>query len=235
MNKLELEHTRVFLRGSEKEKQALFLEYLEKFDDTVNFKKTHYRRFLCEEEVDSNAIFAIEEMFKEVESILIKSEMEVDKQAEKHKASVRSRISLSTIFNKHLTREARDNKLENQPLTQTIKLEFGKTTKKSCYKGYEYTFPVDTEDILVDEDFPGSPQQERLKHIESVINAIAPDIGSDIHTDLIEYFIEGMTYQAIADSTRNKGVSKQAISDRIKRYIKKIKKRLNQEDKYGVE
>ena len=77
MNKSEVEQLRSFLRGSQKDKEAIFLEYLDRFKDDINFKKKHFKRYLDPTEVDTDAIFAIEDMFLEVHSSLRNAEERV--------------------------------------------------------------------------------------------------------------------------------------------------------------
>tara|TARA_R100001244_G_scaffold67422_5_gene55201 strand:- start:1383 stop:2075 length:693 start_codon:yes stop_codon:yes gene_type:complete len=230
MNENDLQDTQSFLRGSKKEKQALFLEYLAKFDKDIGFKKTHFKRFLLPEEVDSDAIFAIEEMFLEVDKIVARAE----RRAEQSVKDFKARISLSTIFNKHLMKEARDNKLENQPLTHAIKIAFKGSNKTKVFKGYELTFPVDVPEDIADPNYPLHAEEE-MTHVKELMATLAPDKDSDVYKDLWDYFVERMTFQAIGSLPRNNGVSKQGVQDRVRRYIKKIKKRLNMERKYGIQ
>jgi hypothetical protein len=224
MNKIELEHIEAFLNGSKQEKQALFLEYLDKFNVDIKWAKTHFKKYLKSTEVDSDAIFAIQDMFLEARASITRVE---DK-----KERYISALNLKSIFHKHLQRQARNNKLENQPLTKAIKVEFKKSTKKRVYKGYEYTAPVTrAHNSVMDETYIVDPDVDESDHMKRVMDIIKKDKGSTMYKDLIEYVVERRTLISIANSPRNKGITKQAVYSRIKRYIVRLKKKLNLEDK----
>lgn len=227
MNKTQLEEIRSFLRGSQKEKEGIFLSYLEKFEDDINFKKKHFKRYLDSTEVDTDAIFAIEEMFIEIDSIISKAE-------NKARTKTMSKVNVKNIFNKHLMRFSRENKIENQPLTQVIKLEFGKTVKKKVYDGYEHCLAVFTDEGLVDNRGQDEGDKERHSYVKDVMDYVANDIGTNIYKDFMAHFIDGETLRSIAALDRNKNVTKQEIHRRLKHYINKAHKKINLENKYGI-
>jgi len=222
MNKSEVEQLRSFLRGSKKDKEAIFLEYLDRFKDDINFKKKHFKRYLDPTEVDTDAIFAIEDMFLEAHSFLRNAE-------ERAKVKAMSKLNMKTIFNKHLMKFSRENKLANQPLTKVIKCEFSKTKKGPIYTGYDHSLAVFTADGLIDHSYPEDADKDHLEYVKEVMEIVSEDIGTNIYMDFVDHFIEGNTLVSIAKQTRNKNITKQGVHGRLKRYIARINSKITLE------
>ena len=223
MTKLELEQLQSFLRGSEKDKETIFLKYLDRFKNDISFKKKHFKRYLDPTEVDTDAVFAIQEMFLEADSYMKNS-------VERARVKAMSRLNMKAIFNKHLMKFSRENKLANQPLTKVIKCEFSKTKKSSLYTGYEHSLAVFTADGLIDHSYPEDADKDHLEYVKEIMDLVAADIGTNIYKDFTDHFLEGKTLVSIANQRRNKGVSKQEIHRRLKRYIKTINTKLKKEE-----
>ena len=218
MKQIEMEDYEDYMQGGTENRHRIFLKYLKQWEDTIRRKGVKFKRYIRPDEIQSDAVMAIDLMFEEVGEKL---------------EEVHAKINLFDIFCKYLSRTARENEANNQPLTRAIKTNFkntvAKTKKKHIYEGYETSSPVSSETTLVDVDYTGSDEHDRKAQIKDLIHVIAPDDDSPIHQDLCARFIDGHTMRQIAESPRNEGMSKQGVAKRLGRYMEKIGFKIKQE------
>ena len=207
-----------YKEGKETKRSQILLKYLEFYVETIKAKKFNFKGVLSEEDLETDAVFALDEMFKEIQIYLDKL--------------VTPEV-FHRVFNRHFQKIARDNVQENQPLTKSLRRGFSRTVRGSVYKDYKHAHTTASESNLVQVTFQDGPEGLLQDNIRELLTLIKPDAQSDSYEDLCEKYVDGMTYQQIADQPRNQGVTKQAVWERMDRYKKRLAKRLGESGKVG--
>lgn len=103
MDKEQLHDMKNFLDGNEK--QRLFLKYLKSYDWIIKERIEKIGKYVSEPELQTDAIFAIEEMFKKADWLV------------KNKNYESMLIDMVVLFRRFFLRISRQNKRDNMPLS----------------------------------------------------------------------------------------------------------------------
>ncbi len=219
MKELEFEDFQDYMAGNKEDRHRIFLKYIELYKKTIKAKESQFKKMLSEAELKSDAVLAIDSMFCEIDKRI--------KEAKKE-------ISLHVLFNKHITQIARNDIRDKQPLSRSVKTQFKKTVSKTknkdVYEGYENTSVTVPESALVEVDYIGSPDNEHKEHVRELLSIIAPYKNSPIYQDLCDRFIDDKTLREIAEEPRNKGITFQAVSKRMQNYMKRVERKIKEEE-----
>ena len=211
MNKIELDDVRAYLHGDEDERHRIVWKYMELYEKTIQLKGGDFRNNVTPEEVLSDAVLAIDSSFSEIAEIL---------------QQVQDSLDPKVMFNRHLKKILRANKKENQPLAEALRDGFKGSVRRECYAGYKETSCTVPESVLVTMHYQEDTEEAIRREYKEILGIIKEDQGTDLYRDLIDYYIGGRTMESISNQPRNNGISKQAISKRMKAYMAKISEKV---------
>ena len=210
MNKIEIEELKIYRNKSKRE--LLFLKMLKKPGNEINLYKQHYGNFMSEDEVEANAVLALDCAYEEIEERLFEFALQ--------------RINFKRIFSKHLQRACRKLKEDNEPLSKSLGKGFRNENSRKCWDGYLANFSTTNEELLIDETFMESFNSDS-DYLADVAKMTKTEEGSDVYLDLMSRYVDHMSYKEIALEMRNSGKSILTISKRLRNYVQKLQKRAN--------
>lgn len=215
MKNTEIEDLDIWVNGTDKDRERLYLKYLDTYEDHLKSQESNYA-YVKPEELRSDAVMAIKETFDDLDR-------RVERMIKNYKSN---KIILINEFKKHFKKIARENQRENLPLTHEIRMEYSKTVRKSTYTNYKKTDNSVAVETLFSDEHSFSDSNGKKLEIKQLLRVAAPDEHTDVFKDVCMFYVDGHTLETIAKEPRNDGVSKQAISKRMKRHLAKLHKRI---------
>jgi hypothetical protein len=209
MNKLEIEDLKKY--RDESKRELLFSDIPEKFQRELISHKAQFKGFMTEEDVDSNAVLALSDTYDEIEERMFEFALK--------------RIDFRRTFSKHMKRECRQLKSDNEPLSKSLAKGFRNDNMRRCWDGYSANYSSTDEETLVDNSFVES--FGKAADYSGQLSRITQDEeGSDVNLDLKDRYIDHMSFREISKEARNSGKSAVAISKRLHRYVIKLQERV---------
>ena len=210
MDKIEIEDLKSY-RNKSKRKE-LFSTLNDKFGDEIGMSKLHFKHLMTEDEIDANAVLAIDEVYAEVEERMFEFALK--------------KINIRRLFVKHIQRQCRRLKVDNEPLSKSIGKGFRKEHMGRTWDGYLDTFCTSGEELAVDELFINS-FESNIDYLKMLPKLTEPEQNKDVYFDLLDRYVCHMSFKEISMETRNIGRPTDAISKRLIRYVEKLQKRAN--------
>jgi hypothetical protein len=210
MDKIEIEDLKSYRTKSKR--KELFSTLHNKFGHEINMSKQHFNRFMTDDEIDANAVLAIDDVYAEVEERMFEFALK--------------KINIRRLFAKHIQRQCRKLKVDNEPLSKSIGKGFRKEHMGRAWDGYLATFCTFGEELAVDELFVSS-FESNIDYLEMLPKLTEPEQNEDVYFDLLDRYVCHMSFVEISMETRNSGRSTTSISQRLIRYVEKLKKRAN--------